>query len=66
MLLYDPFAGTGGMLLSGAEMGAVVFGSDADGRTLRGDGPDKCIKHNFKHYQLSPNNNNNNQHEHVG
>ncbi|EJU04241.1 tRNA guanosine-2'-O-methyltransferase [Dacryopinax primogenitus] len=34
--IYDPFAGTGSMLYTSAYFGAYVFGSDIDGRQLRG------------------------------
>ncbi|KKY29125.1 putative rna methylase family protein [Phaeomoniella chlamydospora] len=35
-LFYDPFMGTGGFLVSAAQFGAVVTGSDIDGRSFRG------------------------------
>ncbi|KAG8956326.1 hypothetical protein FRC04_004406 [Tulasnella sp. 424] len=35
-LIYDPFAGTGSMLYTCAFFGAMVFGSDIDGRQMRG------------------------------
>ena len=35
-LFYDPFMGTGGFLVSAAEFGASVIGSDIDGRSFRG------------------------------
>ncbi|KAF2204616.1 tRNA guanosine-2'-O-methyltransferase [Delitschia confertaspora ATCC 74209] len=35
-LFYDPFMGTGGFPLACAHFGASVWGSDIDGRTLRG------------------------------
>ncbi|GAA6004787.1 hypothetical protein JCM11491_002229 [Sporobolomyces phaffii] len=34
--VYDPFAGTGSMLLTAAGFGAMTFGSDIDGRQMRG------------------------------
>ncbi|GAA5892801.1 tRNA (guanine-N2-)-methyltransferase [Sporobolomyces salmoneus] len=34
--IYDPFAGTGSMLLTAAGFGAMTFGSDIDGRQMRG------------------------------
>ncbi|KAG8963016.1 hypothetical protein FRC03_003512 [Tulasnella sp. 419] len=34
--VYDPFAGTGSMLYTSAHFGAMVFGSDIDGRQMRG------------------------------
>ena len=33
---YDPFAGTGSLLYACAVFGAMVFGSDIDGRAMRG------------------------------
>lgn len=35
-LVYDPFAGTGSMLYASAVFGAMAFGSDIDGRPMRG------------------------------
>jgi tRNA (guanine10-N2)-methyltransferase len=37
-LFYDPFMGTGGFPIACAHFGAVVMGSDIDGRTIRGTG----------------------------
>ncbi|KAH6615258.1 tRNA guanosine-2'-O-methyltransferas-like protein TRM11 [Boeremia exigua] len=37
-LFYDPFMGTGGFPLACAHYGAVVTGSDIDGRSIRGSG----------------------------
>ncbi|EIN11648.1 RNA methylase [Punctularia strigosozonata HHB-11173 SS5] len=37
-LVYDPFAGTGSMLYTAAWFGAYVYGSDIDGRQMRGKG----------------------------
>jgi len=37
-MIYDPFAGTGSMLYTAAQFGAYVFGSDLDGRQMRGKG----------------------------
>lgn len=37
-LFYDPFMGTGGFPIACAHFGATVFGSDIDGRTIRGLG----------------------------
>lgn len=34
--IYDPFAGTGSMLLTASALGAMTFGSDIDGRQIRG------------------------------
>ncbi|OCH85102.1 tRNA guanosine-2'-O-methyltransferase [Obba rivulosa] len=35
-LIYDPFVGTGSMTYTTAHFGAMVFGSDIDGRQMRG------------------------------
>ncbi|KAK8845581.1 hypothetical protein IAR55_006297 [Kwoniella newhampshirensis] len=35
-IMYDPFVGTGSMLYAVAHWGAYVFGSDIDGRQIRG------------------------------
>lgn len=35
-LIYDPFVGTGSLLLASAHFGGLAFGSDIDGRQLRG------------------------------
>jgi tRNA G10 N-methylase Trm11 len=37
-LVNDPFAGTGSILYAAAWYGAYVFGSDIDGRPMRGKG----------------------------
>ncbi|KAL5118289.1 hypothetical protein ACEQ8H_003799 [Pleosporales sp. CAS-2024a] len=37
-VFYDPFMGTGGFPIACAHFGAIVFGSDIDGRTIRGLG----------------------------
>ncbi|ESK96669.1 rna methylase [Moniliophthora roreri MCA 2997] len=37
-LIYDPFMGTGSMAYPTAQFGAHVFGSDIDGRQMRGKG----------------------------
>ena len=39
-LIYDPFIGTGGFALACAEFGALSWGSDIDGRVVRGEGGD--------------------------
>ncbi|KAG8902874.1 hypothetical protein FRB99_004002 [Tulasnella sp. 403] len=38
-LIYDPFVGTGSLLYTCAYFGAMVFGSDIDGRQMRGKDP---------------------------
>ncbi|KAF1941851.1 RNA methylase family protein [Clathrospora elynae] len=59
-LFYDPFMGTGGFPIACAHFGAVVFGSDIDGRTIRGTGGSARrgqtgkydVVGNFKQYDL--------------
>ncbi|KAH8119569.1 RNA methylase [Phellopilus nigrolimitatus] len=36
--IYDPFMGTGSMAYTAAQFGAFIFGSDIDGRQMRGKG----------------------------
>lgn len=60
-LFYDPFMGTGGFPIACAHFGAVVFGSDIDGRTIRGLGGSARrgqtgkmdVVGNFKQYGLA-------------
>jgi len=52
-LVYDPFMGTGSFPLACAHFGAVVWGSDLDGRTIRGTaraGKEKGVRANFDQY----------------
>ena len=49
-LMYDPFAGTGSFLTAGGHYGALVLGSDIDGRMIRGKGANADIGSNFKYY----------------
>jgi tRNA (guanine10-N2)-methyltransferase len=35
-IFFDPFMGTGGLPLACAHFGAMAFGSDIDGRSIRG------------------------------
>ncbi|KAI9800090.1 MAG: hypothetical protein M1825_004272 [Sarcosagium campestre] len=51
-ILYDPFVGTGGFPIACAHFGAQSFGSDLDGRVLRGK-PKRNIISNFEQYELS-------------
>lgn len=59
-LFYDPFMGTGGFPLACAHYGAVVTGSDIDGRSIRGTGGSarrgqtgkKDVAMNFSQYGL--------------
>lgn len=52
-LMYDPFAGTGSFLTAGGHFGALVIGSDIDGRMIRGKGANTDIKSNFEFYKES-------------
>ncbi|KAK5073735.1 hypothetical protein LTR64_007127 [Lithohypha guttulata] len=54
-LFLDPFTGTGGFMIAAAELGAVVLGSDIDGRSFRGKGTGltKGIGANLKRYKLT-------------
>ncbi|VEU44432.1 unnamed protein product [Pseudo-nitzschia multistriata] len=51
-IVYDPFVGTGSILLSCAMRGAYCIGSDIDIRVLRGKGGDRTIWKNFDYYGL--------------
>nr|XP_036575048.1 RNA methylase family protein [Colletotrichum truncatum]KAF6781558.1 RNA methylase family protein [Colletotrichum truncatum] len=51
-LFYDPFVGTGSFPVACAHFGALGFGSDIDGRSIRGDGGKRTLKGNFKQYGL--------------
>ncbi|POY73987.1 hypothetical protein BMF94_2798 [Rhodotorula taiwanensis] len=46
--IYDPFAGTGSMLLTASAFGACTFGSDIDGRQIRGK--KTGIRHSAEQY----------------
>lgn len=48
-LAYDPFMGTGSFPLACACFGAITFGSDLDGRSIRGKG-NKSVVSNFTEY----------------
>ncbi|KAI1846936.1 hypothetical protein JX266_007157 [Neoarthrinium moseri] len=52
-LFYDPFVGTGSFPIACAHFGALAWGSDIDGRSIRGDGAKKSLKGNFQQYGLS-------------
>lgn len=52
-IMYDPFAGTGSFLIAGGHFGALVMGSDIDGRMIRGKGANFNIKNNFEFYKES-------------
>lgn len=54
-LFLDPFTGTGGFMVAAAELGAIVLGSDIDGRSFRGKGLglEKGVGANFNKYCLT-------------
>ena len=51
-LFYDPFVGTGSFPVACAHFGALGFGSDIDGRSLRGEGGARSLRGNFAQYGL--------------
>jgi len=51
-LFYDPFVGTGSFLVACAHFGATVFGSDIDGRSIRGKDRGVGLLSNFEQYEL--------------
>ncbi|KAL7489850.1 hypothetical protein ACHAW6_015566 [Cyclotella cf. meneghiniana] len=51
---FDPFVGTGSILLTTALRGAYAFGTDIDLRVLRGRSKTENIESNFKQYGLPP------------
>ncbi|KAI1179364.1 S-adenosyl-L-methionine-dependent methyltransferase [Nemania sp. FL0916] len=51
-LFYDPFVGTGSFPVACAQFGALVWGSDIDGRSMRGAGGKKSLLGNFQQYEL--------------
>ncbi|KAF3929308.1 hypothetical protein AA313_de0208555 [Arthrobotrys entomopaga] len=51
-LVYDPFVGTGSFAVACAHFGAVTFGSDIDGRMIRGTKAGKSLRSNFEQYKL--------------
>ncbi|GJP70649.1 hypothetical protein CLOP_g1562, partial [Closterium sp. NIES-67] len=54
-LMYDPFVGTGSILVAAAHFGAVTMGADIDIRVVRdGKGPNRDVWANFHQYSLSP------------
>ncbi|KAL3420799.1 tRNA (guanine(10)-N2)-methyltransferase [Phlyctema vagabunda] len=50
-LFYDPFVGTGSFPVACAHFGAMAWGSDIDGRSIRGKGKTNLLA-NFKQYGL--------------
>ncbi|KAF9873713.1 RNA methylase family protein [Colletotrichum karsti] len=51
-LFYDPFVGTGSFPVACAHFGALGFGSDIDGRSIRGSGGKRSLRGNFRQYGL--------------
>lgn len=52
-LVYDPFVGTGSILVAAAHYGALTMGADIDIRVVRdGKGPNCNVWSNFKQYNL--------------
>ncbi|TQV93874.1 hypothetical protein V2A60_003967 [Cordyceps javanica] len=51
-IFYDPFAGTGSFPIACAHFGAMSWGSDIDGRSIRGQGGGKSLKGNFGQYDI--------------
>lgn len=53
-LFYDPFVGSGSFPVACAHFGALAFGSDIDGRSIRGKGKSKPnLLSNFTQYGLT-------------
>ncbi|SZF02542.1 unnamed protein product [Blumeria hordei] len=50
-IFYDPFVGSGSFPVACAHYGAFAFGSDIDGRSIRGK-YDKSLRSNFIQYSL--------------
>ncbi|KAL2200729.1 S-adenosyl-L-methionine-dependent methyltransferase [Corynascus similis CBS 632.67] len=51
-VMYDPFVGTGSFPIACAQFGALTFGSDIDGRSIRGDEKKRTLRANFEQYGL--------------
>lgn len=51
---FDPFVGTGSILLTAALRGAYTFGTDIDLRVLRGRSREENVASNFRQYGLPP------------
>jgi len=54
-IFLDPFVGTGGFMVAAAELGALVLGTDIDGRSFRGKGTglDQGVGANLQKYCLA-------------
>jgi tRNA (guanine10-N2)-methyltransferase len=51
-IFYDPFVGSGSFTVACAHFGAQAFGSDIDGRSIRGKGKTNVLS-NFVQYNLT-------------
>ena len=51
-IFFDPFTGTGSFEIACAHFGAMVMGSDIDGRSVRGR-KGRSVKGNFQQYGLT-------------
>ncbi|KAI4864178.1 tRNA guanosine-2'-O-methyltransferase TRM11 [Hypoxylon rubiginosum] len=51
-IFYDPFVGTGSFPIACAHFGALGWGSDIDGRSVRGEGGKRSLRGNFEQYGL--------------
>jgi tRNA (guanine10-N2)-methyltransferase len=51
-MIYDPFVGTGSFPIACSWFGALTFGSDIDGRSVRGDEKERTVRGNFEQYGL--------------
>lgn len=52
-LFYDPFVGTGSFPIACSYFGATCWGSDIDGRSIRGEVDGRSLKGNFAQYGLT-------------
>eukprot|EP01103_Thecamoeba_quadrilineata_P014513 TRINITY_DN4344_c0_g1_i1.p1 TRINITY_DN4344_c0_g1~~TRINITY_DN4344_c0_g1_i1.p1 ORF type:complete len:384 (-),score=63.36 TRINITY_DN4344_c0_g1_i1:8-1159(-) len=51
--IYDPFVGTGSLLITCSHFGAITIGSDINPQCLRGKTENCNVKANFLQYQIS-------------
>ncbi|KOS22540.1 tRNA (guanine(10)-N2)-methyltransferase [Escovopsis weberi] len=51
-LFYDPFVGTGSFPIACAHFGAFGWGSDIDGRSIRGEAGARSLAGNFEQYGI--------------
>lgn len=52
-LFYDPFVGTGSFPIACSYFGATSWGSDIDGRSIRGEEDGKSLRGNYQQYSLT-------------